>query len=154
MIEAPLCFATLEARHERQDHDFRLWADGPGDRGRLQAAGRETAIAQRSKPPALPKAMSFVACDALDRGGVVKPRAARISSSSRSAFPMSASCWREAWPKAVANFVAASEAAGARMLFIYNLYAYGPQTAPLVETMPLTSYGVKPAPAPPRPASG
>ena len=53
--------------------------------------------------------------------------------------------WREAWPKAIGNFVAACEATGARMVFIDNLYMYGPQTAPLVETMPLTSYGAKPA---------
>ena len=31
------------------------------------------------------------------------------------------------------------------MVFIDNLYMYGPQTEPLVETMPLTTYGVKPA---------
>ena len=31
------------------------------------------------------------------------------------------------------------------MVFIDNLYMYGPQTAPLVETMPLTTYGRKPA---------
>jgi hypothetical protein len=52
---------------------------------------------------------------------------------------------REAWPKAIGNFVAACEATGARMVFIDNLYMAGPQTTPLVETMPLTSYGVKPA---------
>ena len=31
------------------------------------------------------------------------------------------------------------------MVFIDNLYMYGPQTAPLVETMPLADYGWKPA---------
>ena len=31
------------------------------------------------------------------------------------------------------------------MVFIDNLYMYGPQTSPLIETMPLTSYGAKPA---------
>jgi nucleoside-diphosphate-sugar epimerase len=31
------------------------------------------------------------------------------------------------------------------MVFVDNLYMYGPQTAPLVESMPLADYGVKPA---------
>ncbi len=43
------------------------------------------------------------------------------------------------------NFVAACKATGARMVFIDNLYMYGPQTEPLVETMPLTDTGWKPA---------
>ena len=60
-------------------------------------------------------------------------------------FSYEGKVWREAWPKAIGNFVAACEATGARMVFIDNLYMYGPQTAPLVETMPLTSYGAKPA---------
>ena len=112
---------------------------------RLVAAGRETAIAQRSKPAALPKGVAFVACDALDRDSVLK--AARGSDQFVVAigFPYVGKFWREAWPKAIGNFVAACEATGARMVFIDNLYMYGPQTAPLVETMALTSYGLKPA---------
>jgi hypothetical protein len=53
--------------------------------------------------------------------------------------------WREVWPKAIGNFVAASETTGARMVFIDNLYMYGPQTVPLVETMQLSDFGRKPA---------
>ncbi len=60
-------------------------------------------------------------------------------------FPYSGIVWRDAWPRAMANFVAASKATRARMVFIDNLYMYGPQTAPLVETMPLADYGWKPA---------
>ena len=60
-------------------------------------------------------------------------------------FPYVGAVWRDAWPRAMANFVAASKATGARMVFIDNLYMYGPQTAPLVETMPLADYGWKPA---------
>ena len=48
---------------------------------------------------------------------------------------MSGVVWRDAWPRAIANFVAASKATGARMVLIDNLYMYGPQTEPLVETM-------------------
>jgi hypothetical protein len=53
--------------------------------------------------------------------------------------------WREVWPKAMGNFVAACKATGARMVFIDNLYMYRPQTEPLVETMPLADIGWKPA---------
>jgi nucleoside-diphosphate-sugar epimerase len=43
------------------------------------------------------------------------------------------------------NFVEACAATGARLVFVDNLYMYGPQTAPLSETTPLSPYGVKPA---------
>ncbi len=87
----------------------------------------------------------FSPCDILDRENVV--RVARHGEQFVVAigFPYARALWREAWPKAIGNFVAASEATGARMVFIDNLYMYGPQTAPLVESMPLTSYGEKPA---------
>ena len=112
---------------------------------RLLADGREVVIAQRKAPAGLPKGATFAPCDALDRDGVLK--AARGSDQFVVAigFPYVGKLWREAWPKAIANFVAACEATGARMVFIDNLYMYGPQTAPLVETMALTSYGLKPA---------
>ena len=92
-----------------------------------------------------PKGATFAPCDALDRDSVLK--AARGSEQIVVAigFPYVGKFWREAWPKAIANFVAAAETTGARMVFIDNLYMYGPQTAPLVETMPLTSYRAKPA---------
>ncbi len=122
---------------------------GYGPTGRATAerllAGRETAIAQRSKPAALSKGLSFVACDALDRDSVLEASRGSDQLVVAIGFPYVGKLWREVWPKAIANFVAACEATGARMVFIDNLYMYGPQTAPLVETMPLTSYGVKPA---------
>ncbi len=125
-----------------------IFGYGPTGRAtaeRLLAAGRETAIAQRSKPAALPKGASFVACDALDRDSVVKAARGSAQIVVAIGFPYVGKLWREAWPKAIGNFVAACAATGARMIFIDNLYLYGPQTAPLVETMPLTSYGMKPA---------
>ena len=102
-------------------------------------------MAQRHAPRDLPRGASFAPADALDRDAVVK--AARGSGQFVVAigFPYSGVVWREAWPKAIANFVAACKATGARMVFIDNLYMYGPQTAPLVETMPLCDKGWKPA---------
>ncbi len=45
----------------------------------------------------------------------------------------------------MANILAAAEAVGARVVFVDNLYMYGPQTAPLREDMALTDKPVKPA---------
>ena len=128
--------------------DVTIFGWGPTGKAtgeRLLAQGRRIAVAQRRKPPALPQGASFVACDALNREAVLA--AARGSSQIVVAigFPYVGKVWREVWPKAIGHFVAASEATGARMVFVDNLYMYGPQTAPLVEAMPLSSYGEKPA---------
>jgi len=112
---------------------------------RLSSEGRELVVAQRRAPADLPKGAAFAPCDAIDREAVVN--AARGASDIVVAigFEYSGVVWREAWPKAMANFVAACKTTGARMVFIDNLYMYGPQTAPLVETMPLADIGWKPA---------
>ena len=125
-----------------------IFGYGPTGRAtaeRLAAQGREIVVAQRTKPPALTQGATFAACDALNGESVLA--AARGSGQIVVAvgFPYEGNVWREAWPKAIGNFVWACERTGARMVFIDNLYMYGPQTAPLVETMPLTDYGKKPA---------
>jgi nucleoside-diphosphate-sugar epimerase len=112
---------------------------------RLVAQGREIVIAQRSKPERLPAGAAFSACDALDRESVLAAARGAAQIVVAIGMPYEGKLWREAWPKAIGNFVAACAATGARMVFIDNLYMYGPQTAPLVEAMPLTSYGMKPA---------
>ena len=124
---------------------FGFGPTGKATAERLAAQGREIVVAQRSKPTALPRGAAFAACDALDRDSVLA--AARGSGQIVVAigFPYEGKLWREAWPKAIGNFVHACETTGARMVFVDNLYMYGPQTAPLLETMPLTSYGAKPA---------
>jgi nucleoside-diphosphate-sugar epimerase len=112
---------------------------------KLACQGRDVVVAQRQTPADLPKGARFAPCNALDRESVIG--AARGSDQIVVAIglPYEGKLWREAWPKAIGNFVAACEATGARMVFVDNLYMYGPQTAPLVETMALTSYGAKPA---------
>jgi nucleoside-diphosphate-sugar epimerase len=125
-----------------------IFGYGPTGRAtaeRLLAAGREVVVSQRHAPAALPKGASFVACDALDRDAVVSTARLGEQFVVTIGFAYRGVVWREAWPKAVGNFVAACEATGARMVFIDNLYMYGPQTAPLVETMPLTTFGRMPA---------
>ncbi len=125
-----------------------IFGYGPTGRAaadRLLAEGREVVVAQRHAPPALPHGATFVACDALDREAVVKTAGQGCQFVVTIGFPYDGAVWREVWPKAIGNFIAACEATGARMVFIDNLYMYGPQTAPLIETMPLTTYGRKPA---------
>ena len=112
---------------------------------RLNAAGRGMLVAQRSKPAALPRGAAFVAADALDRDSVIGATRGSGAIVVAIGFPYAGRLWRVAWPRAIGNFVAACEATGARMVFVDNLYMYGPQTARLTETMPLTAYGMKPA---------
>ena len=112
---------------------------------RLVAEGREVIVAQRRAPPDLAKGATFAPCDALDREAVVKAARGAGQFVVAIGFAYSGVIWREAWPKAIGNFVAACKAARARMAFIDNLYMYGPQTTPLVETMPVTDTGLKPA---------
>ncbi|HKN28155.1 MAG TPA: NAD-dependent epimerase/dehydratase family protein [Roseiarcus sp.] len=125
-----------------------IFGCGPTGRAtaeRLIAEGREVIVAQRNAPADLSKGATFSACDALVCDSVVKAARQGEQFVVAIGFPYVGRVWREAWPKAIGNFVAAAEATGARMVFIDNLYMYGPQTAPLVESMPLTSYGMKPA---------
>lgn len=50
--------------------------------------------------------------------------------------------WRGTWPRVIDGILNA--ASGRRLVFADNLYAYGPQTSPLKEEMPLTGFGHKP----------
>ena len=118
---------------------------GSATGARLIAEGREVIVAQRRPPARLPKGATFAPCDALDRDAVVKAASGAEQIVVAIGFAYSGVVWREAWPKAIANFVAACKTTGARMVFIDNLYMYGPQTTPLVETMPLSDFGWKPA---------
>jgi nucleoside-diphosphate-sugar epimerase len=118
---------------------------GRATAARLTAEGREVIVAQRRAPPDLPKGATFAPADALESDAVVKAVREVGQFVVAIGFPYSGILWRDVWPKAIANFVAACKATGARMVFIDDLYMYGPQTTPLVETMPLTGYGFKPA---------
>jgi nucleoside-diphosphate-sugar epimerase len=125
-----------------------IFGYGPTGRAttaRLLAEGREIIVAQRNRPSDLPKEATFAPVDALDRDAVVKAVRGSGQFVVAIGFPYSGSLWRDVWPKAVSNFVAACRATGARMLLIDNLYMYGPQTTPLIEPMALSDHGLKPA---------
>ncbi|MDR3376414.1 MAG: NAD-dependent epimerase/dehydratase family protein [Ancalomicrobiaceae bacterium] len=124
---------------------FGYGACGQATTERLVAAGRSVRVAQRRKPASLPAGVSFEAADVLDRDAVLRVAAGASQIVIALGFTYSGKLWRDVWPRAMANILAAAEATGARVVFVDGLYMYGPQTAPLTEDMPLTNVQVKPA---------
>jgi nucleoside-diphosphate-sugar epimerase len=118
---------------------------GRATAARLLSEGREVIVAQRNAPPDLPSGATFAPVDALDREAVLKAVRGSGQFVVTIGFPYSGILWRDVWPRAMSNFVAACKATGGRMVFVDNLYMYGPQTTPLTETMSLSNYGLKPA---------
>ena len=110
-----------------------------------QGGGRRLRVAQRSRPEGLPAEVEFTACDVLD-AVAVRTAAEGVAQIVLSVgFAYDRRVWRVDWPRAMANVLSAAEAVGARLVFVDNLYMYGPQTAPLHEGMALTRHGAKPA---------
>jgi nucleoside-diphosphate-sugar epimerase len=118
---------------------------GRATAARLIAEGREVIVAQRNAPSDLPKGVTFAPVDALDRDAVTKVVRDSEQFVVTIGFAYSGVVWRDVWPTVISNFVAACKATGARMVFVDNLYMYGPQTMPLIETMALSYRGLKPA---------
>ena len=53
--------------------------------------------------------------------------------------------WPARWPPMMTGMLAGAGGAGARFVFMDNLYMYGPAGQTLTENLPLTDYGRKPA---------
>ncbi len=127
--------------------DILVFGHGPVGRAtveRLAVQGRAVRVAQRSRPQDLAAGTTFQSCDVLD--GAAVRRAVQGASQLVVAigFAYRRPVWRANWPLAMRNLLDACEAAQARMIFVDNLYMYGPQTAPLREDMALTESGGKP----------
>jgi nucleoside-diphosphate-sugar epimerase len=123
---------------------------GYGPVGRDTAAllvkrGDALRIVQRSKPPALPDGCTFLSADSTDREATIQACAGVDTVVCCLGFPYDSTLWKRVWPVAMANILEGCAASGARLVFCDNLYMYGPQTKPLTEDMPLTTYGRKPA---------
>ena len=118
---------------------------GRATAARLSSQDCEISVAQRNPPADLPKGVTFRPVDALDRDSVIKAVHGSGQFVVTIGFPYSGLTWRDVWPKVMSNFIAACKATDARMVFVDNLYMYGPQSTPLTETMPLSDYGLKPA---------
>ncbi len=111
----------------------------------LAKRGQAFRVVQRSSPSDLPVGGSFAPADIenLDQVRAAMKGAKQIVLSI--GLPYFGKVWRKLWPLAMHNIIEAAAEIGARLVFVDNLYMYGPQTVPLVETMPLTDFGVKPA---------
>jgi len=121
---------------------------GPVGRATTQALvdrGSPVRVVQRSRPQDLPRSATFKACDVLDAAAVRQAVDGARQVVVAIGFPYRADTWRASWPLAMDNLIKACEATHARMVFVDNLYMYGPQHDPLREDMPLTDHGQKPA---------
>jgi nucleoside-diphosphate-sugar epimerase len=110
----------------------------------LAARGEDVLVAQRSEPKNMPAGVRFRSCDLTDAASVAAACVDRDVAICAAGFPYAAKVWEASWPAAMRALLEACGRSGARFVFADNLYMYGPQTEPLVETMPLTTYGRKP----------
>ncbi|MGA0601419.1 NAD-dependent epimerase/dehydratase family protein [Caulobacter sp. KR2-114] len=111
----------------------------------LLARGQRVRVAQRTQGAGLPEGAEFMATDILDAAAVARAAAGARQVVLSVGFAYDSRLWRRVWPATMANVLAACEAAGARLVFIDNLYQLGPQAAPRTEAMPLSDRGDKPA---------
>lgn len=110
----------------------------------LSARGDAVRVVQRRPPREMPPGATFEAADVED------PEAMRRACHGVDAvaccigLPYDAEVWARVWPRAMSNLLDGCAASGARLVYADNLYLYGPQTRPLKEDLPLTTYGKKP----------
>ncbi|WP_447004408.1 NAD(P)H-binding protein [Saccharothrix isguenensis] len=105
----------------------------------LVAAGREVRAVTRSG--GVPEGAQDVRSDLMDRASTL--RAVAGASVVHLAANVRYSSWADMLPTVVDNAVAAAEAAGAKIVFADNLYAYGPVSGPLTEATPERPAGPK-----------
>ena len=93
---------------------------------RLAAQGRQIVVAQRKRPANLPEAIAFVACDVERRDSLRVAARGTTQIVLAVGLPYSGELWRKTWPKIVDNVVETAAEIGARVVFVDNLYMYGP----------------------------
>jgi nucleoside-diphosphate-sugar epimerase len=112
---------------------------------RLAAQGEQVKVVQRARPQQLSSGASFQACDVRNRAATEAAVRGAGQVVVAIGFAYQGRVWRSDWPLAMENLVAACASQNARMVFVDNLYMYGPQRDPLREDMALTDFGQKPA---------
>lgn len=125
-----------------------IFGYGAVGRAAVEVAARhgwQVSVAQRSRPASLPGGVAFIPCDVLDAAAVEQAVAGAGQIVVAIGFPYEGKVWKARWPRAMSNLIEACARHEARMVFVDNLYMYGPQSRPLTEDMPLTDFGVKPA---------
>jgi nucleoside-diphosphate-sugar epimerase len=110
----------------------------------LVARGDRVRVATRRRPATLPAGIEHMPCDVLDAEDV---RAALDGASQAVlavGFAYDSRLWRTVWPRTMSNMLDGCAGAGARLVFIDNLYQLGPQSTPRTEDMALATTGEKP----------
>jgi nucleoside-diphosphate-sugar epimerase len=137
----------LLAKERIMGHHIVVFGYGAVGQAAVEVAlkqGHSVTVAQRSTV-ALPAGVKFAACDVLDPHAVERTVAGASQIVVAIGFPYNGEVWNACWPRAMTNLISACAVHKARMIFVDNLYMYGPQSRPLSEDMPLTDFGVKPA---------
>jgi nucleoside-diphosphate-sugar epimerase len=119
---------------------------GPVGRGiaeRLRRGERAVRVVTRSGRADVPDGVEVVAADVSRREEAL--RACEGAGVVYACVGLDYTNWAERWPPVFEGMLAGAEAAGARFVFMDNLYMYGPVDQPMREDMPLTDYGRKPA---------
>jgi nucleoside-diphosphate-sugar epimerase len=111
----------------------------------LTARGDSVRIVQRYKPQQVPSGGTFQFADSTDREATIAACAGVDTVICCIGLRYISTVWQREWPLVMANLIDGCSLANARLVFADNLYMYGPQTAPLTEDMPLTTFGRKPA---------
>jgi nucleoside-diphosphate-sugar epimerase len=106
----------------------------------LLLRGDKVIVGQRSRPKDLPSEAEYIQVNVLNKDGLIdavkaKPEISEIVIAL--GFIYESKVWADIWPKAMSNLIYLGETTGARLVFIDNLYMYGPQSKPLTEDMPL-----------------
>jgi len=110
----------------------------------LSAAGKEVRIVQRRAPAEIPRGCSFCSADVEDAAEASRACSDVDAVVCAVGIPYVWRVYARAWPLVMRNLLEACARSGARLVFADSLYMYGPQRRPLVEDMPLTSFGRKP----------
>jgi nucleoside-diphosphate-sugar epimerase len=124
---------------------FGFGAVGRETTTRLTARGDIVRVVQRYAPKKLPNGSTFQFADTTDREATIAACAGVDTVICCIGLRYISSVWKRDWPVVMANLIDGCALANARLVFADNLYMYGPQTAPLKEDTPLTTYGRKPA---------
>jgi nucleoside-diphosphate-sugar epimerase len=117
---------------------------GTGVTERLRARGNRVRVVTRSGQAAVAHGTEIVAADITDLDAAKAACAGAHVIFGCLGLP-SYRGWTEAWPAMMSGMLAAAKAAAARLVFMDNLYMYGPVDGPLHEDLPLTAHGKKPA---------
>lgn len=108
----------------------------------LHALGHRVRAVTRSHPAKVPAGVEAVTGDISDP--IDAERLCRGATVIYACFGAPHQQWREVFPPMAQGVLRAATQSSAKLVFADNLYAYGPQTQPLVETLASTNYGSKP----------